>query len=151
MSDNGSEDEFELSNTASPPALADLLQHPFRALIEAAQPIFTGRVTKSRTGAIPPLENPNNDFPDDIEIALQNQDADLTARLAPRARNLGTAASNFIFEHFRSSVSDYLILSSYVCSNVVANVVTNTYVYVMRHVRAYSLSSWKWRKGAEGR
>ena len=53
MGDNGSEDEFELSNTDSPPALADLLQHPFRTLIEVAQPIFTGRITRSMTGAIP--------------------------------------------------------------------------------------------------
>ena len=67
MSDNGSEDEFELSNTDSPLALADLLQHPFGTLIEAAQPIFTGRVTRSWTGAIPPLENPNSDFLDEVE------------------------------------------------------------------------------------
>ena len=70
MSDNKSEDEFELSNTDSPPALADLLTHPFRTLIESAQPIFTSRVTRSRTGAIPPLENPNSDFFDEVELAL---------------------------------------------------------------------------------
>ena len=34
-----------------------------------------------------------------------------------------------------STVSDHLILSSYVCSNIVANIVTNIYMYVMRHVR----------------
>ena len=32
-------------------------------------------------------------------------------------------------------VSDHLILSRYVCSNIVANIVTNIYMYVMRHVR----------------
>ena len=88
MSDNGSEEEFELSNTDSPLALAALLPNPFRTLPEVAQPIFTGRVTRSRSTTIPPLENPNSDFLEDIEIARQNQEADLTPRLAPRARNL---------------------------------------------------------------
>ena len=32
-------------------------------------------------------------------------------------------------------LSDHLILSRYVCSNIVANIVTNIYMYVMRHVR----------------
>ena len=32
-------------------------------------------------------------------------------------------------------VSDHLILSRYVCSNIVANIVPNIYMYVMRHVR----------------
>ena len=32
-------------------------------------------------------------------------------------------------------VSDHLIISRYVCSNIVANIVTNIYMYVMRHVR----------------
>ena len=36
---------------------------------------------------------------------------------------------------FPSYVSDHLILSRYVCSNIVANIVTNIYMYVMRHVR----------------
>ena len=94
MSDNGSEDEFELSQADSPPALADLLQHPFRTRIEVAQAIFTGRVTRSRSTMIPSLENPNNDFLGDIEIALQDQEAVLTPPLAPRARNLGAAASD---------------------------------------------------------
>ena len=73
MSDNGSEDELDLSSTDSPPALAGLLQNPFGTLIEVAQPTFTGRVTRSMTGAIPPLENPNSDFLDEVELALQNQ------------------------------------------------------------------------------
>ena len=34
-----------------------------------------------------------------------------------------------------AEVSDHLILSRYVCSNIVANIVTNIYMYVMRHVR----------------
>ena len=92
MSDNGSEDKFKLSNTDSPPALADILTHPFRTLIEVAQPIFTGRVTRSRTGEIHPLENPNSDFLDEVELALQNQEAVPTPPLAPRARNLGATA-----------------------------------------------------------
>ena len=33
------------------------------------------------------------------------------------------------------SLSDHLILSRYVCSNIVANIVSNIYMYVMRHVR----------------
>ena len=36
---------------------------------------------------------------------------------------------------WQSVLSDYLILSSYVCSNIVANIITNIYMYVMRHVR----------------
>ena len=32
-------------------------------------------------------------------------------------------------------LSDHLIISRYVCSNIVANIVTNIYMYVMRHVR----------------
>ena len=32
-------------------------------------------------------------------------------------------------------MSDHLILSRYVCSNIVANIVSNIYMYVMRHVR----------------
>ena len=102
MSDNGSEDEFELSNTDSPPALADLLIHPFRTLIEAAQPIFTGRVTRSRTGAIPPLENPNSDFLDEVELALQNQEVVPTPPLAPRARNLGATAPTLFSDNLEA-------------------------------------------------
>ena len=45
------------------------------------------------------------------------------------ARRFGWVGSDF------QVLSDYLIPSSYVCSNIVANVVKNTYVYVMRHVR----------------
>ena len=33
------------------------------------------------------------------------------------------------------NLSDHLILSRYVCSNIVANIVSNIYMYVMRHVR----------------
>ena len=102
MSDNGSEDEFELSNTDSPPALADLLTHPFRTLIEAAQPIFTGRVTRSRTGAIPPLENPNSDFLDEVELALQNQEVVPTPPLASRARNLGATATTLFSDNLEA-------------------------------------------------
>ena len=36
---------------------------------------------------------------------------------------------------FPRVVSDHLILSRYVCSNIVANIVSNIYMYVMRHVR----------------
>ena len=36
---------------------------------------------------------------------------------------------------FQPGVSDHLILSRYVCSNIVANIVSNIYMYVMRHVR----------------
>ena len=89
MSDNGSEDDFELSNTDSPPALADLLQYSFRTLIKATQPIFSDRVTRSRTGAFPPLESPNSDFLDEVELALQNQEFVPTPPLAPRARVVG--------------------------------------------------------------
>ena len=32
-------------------------------------------------------------------------------------------------------VSDHLILSRYVCCNIVANIVSNIYMYVMHHVR----------------
>ena len=102
MSDNGSEDEFELSNTDSPPALADLLQHPFRTLIEAARPIFTDRVTRSRTGAIPPLENPNSDFLDEVESALQNQEVVSTPPLAPRGRNLGATAPSLFLDNLEA-------------------------------------------------
>ena len=102
MSDNGSEDEFELSNTDSPPALADLLIHPFRTLIEAAQPIFTGRVTRSRTGAISPLENLNSDFLDEVELALQNQEAVPTPPLAPRVRNLGATAPTLFSDNLEA-------------------------------------------------
>ena len=35
----------------------------------------------------------------------------------------------------QSLLSDHLILSRYVCSNIVANIVSNIYMYVMRHVR----------------
>ena len=102
MSDNGSEDEFELSNTDSPPALTDLLTHPFRTLIEAAQPIFTGRITRSRTGAIPPLENPNSDFLDEVKLALQNQEAVPTPPLASRARNLGATAPTLFSDNLEA-------------------------------------------------
>ena len=102
MSDNGSEDEIDMSSTDSPPALADLLQNPFGTLIEATQPLFTGRVTRSRTGAIPPLENPNSDFLDEVELALQNQEVVPTPPLASRARNLGATATTLFSDNLEA-------------------------------------------------
>ena len=102
MSDNGSEDEIDMSSTDSPPALADLLHNPFGTLIEATQPIFTGRVTRSRTGAIPPLENPNSDFLDEVELALQNQEVVPTPPLAPRARNFGATAPTLFSDNLEA-------------------------------------------------
>ena len=38
------------------------------------------------------MENPNSDFPDKVEFALQNQEVVPTPPLASRARNLGATA-----------------------------------------------------------
>ena len=89
MSIHESEDEFEVPGVDSPPPLSDLLLRPFRNVIGTPQPIFLGRVTRSRSSAIPPLRNPNNDFLDAEELALQNAEAASTPPLAPRVQNLG--------------------------------------------------------------
>ena len=79
-----SEDEFELPGADSLPLLSDLLLRPFRNVIGTPQPIFLGRVTRSRSSAIPPLRNPNNDFLDAEELAPAS-----TPPLALRVQNLG--------------------------------------------------------------
>ena len=79
----------------SPPPLSDLLLRPFRNVIGTPQPILLGRVTRSRSSAIPPLRNPNNDFLDAEELALQNAEAASTSQLAPRVQNLGAVRDTF--------------------------------------------------------
>ena len=53
----------------------------------------------------------------------------------PRSSLTSTAKSGIIRSQMFLKVSDHLILSRYVCSNIVANIVSNIYMYVMRHVR----------------
>ena len=84
--------DLTTSSSCPTPALADLLQRPFKALIEVAQPIFTDRVTRSRTGAISPSENPNSDnfFSDNLEA----QDAETRFSFAIMARLLEIMSAN---------------------------------------------------------
>ena len=92
MSIHESEDDLELPGVDSPPPLSDLLLRPFRNVIGTPQPIFLGRVTRSRSSAIPPLRNPNKDFLDAEELALQNAEAASTPPLA----NLGAVRDTSI-------------------------------------------------------
>ena len=55
---------------------------------------YAGLTTRSRTGAIPPLENPNSDFLDEVELALQNQEAVPTSPLAPLGATATTSISD---------------------------------------------------------
>ena len=41
----------------------------------------------------------------------------------------------FHYDIVKPLLSDHLVLSRYLCSNIVANIVSNIYMYVMRHVR----------------
>ena len=84
--------DLKTSSSFQTPTLHRLLPISLNIRSELPPSIFTGRVTRSRTGAISPLKNPNSDFPDGVELALQNQEVDSTPSLAPRARNLGATA-----------------------------------------------------------
>ena len=89
MSLHGSEDEFETSLSESPRVKSESNPNPFQGAIGSIFPSFTGRVTRSRSSATPPLQNPNYDFPTEVESALQTTAAMLTAASAPPVQNLG--------------------------------------------------------------
>ena len=96
MSEHDSEDEFEMSLSGSPPPLETLLSNPYHAVLEQPPSSFAGRVTRSRSFAIPPLKNPNSDFLSEDESALQTAEVSFTGTSASRVQNFGAVAQSSI-------------------------------------------------------
>ena len=94
MSEHDSEDEFEMSLSDSPPPLETLLSSPYHALLEQPPSSFAGRVTRSRSFAIPPLKNPNRDFLSEDDSTLHTAEVSFTDKLPPRVQNLGAVAQS---------------------------------------------------------
>ena len=91
MSTHGSDDEFESSILDSPSGLNELLPNPFQSVIGDPFTLFTGRITRSRSSATPPLQIPNNEILTEVEPALQTTVAEVQSASAPTVQNLGLA------------------------------------------------------------
>ena len=76
--------------------------------------------------------------PHNLTLAYSSQENAIVERVNKEVnRHLrGLVFDTPSLEHYAKCIlSDHLILSRYVCSNIVANIVSNIYMYVMRHVR----------------
>lgn len=106
MSTHGSDDEFESSFLDSPSGLNDLLPNPFQGVIGDQVPLFTGRITRSRSSATPPLQNPNIEFVTEVAEALQTARAASTAASAPPVRNVGRFGSTSNQRNFSAEATE---------------------------------------------
>ena len=112
MSTHGSDDEFESSFLDSPSGLNDLLPNPFQSVIGDQVPLFTGRITRSRSSATPPLQNPNNEFATEVAEALQSATAASRAASAHPVRNLGRFGTTSNRRNFPPETAETIITMS---------------------------------------
>ena len=82
------EEGYVMSTTGPLSPLREPIQNPFQDVIGLAHPIFTGRVTRSRSSANPLFQNPSSDFQEESDSALRTTAVDVPTMPAHPVQNL---------------------------------------------------------------
>ena len=82
------EEGYVMSTTGPLSPLIEPIQNPFQDVIGLAHPLFTGRVTRSRSSANPLFQNPNSDFQEEDDSALRTTADVPPTTPAPLVQNL---------------------------------------------------------------